>query len=221
MTAIDVAAAGRAALAEARRLFDSDIWDPPKSDHRPIAERWRDAITGMISSDLGLGWTWEGRYEGDGDFEWCGAFASTCWGAVGLPLATRRPFWASCYRLNRWGLGKPIDDRTPSGKPPGRLCVALDENMKRLPDGVTPQEGDIVIVGGIGSGPGKHITVVESFDGQDFHTYEGNARGMGPDGKSRQGVVRARRPLGLHRGQAATAYHARWIIRPAPEDLHP
>jgi hypothetical protein len=219
---VDVAAAGRRAIAEARRLFASDIWDPPKTDDRPVADRWRAAITDMIAGPYGLGWSWEGEYEGDGDYEWCGAFAARCWSAGGLPLATRRPFWGSCYRLNRWARYLPIDAKTPNPRPssgPYRLCVELDEGSHQLPPGVLAQPGDVLIVGGVGTGPGKHITLVEEFDGLAFRTIEGNATGIGPDGKRRQGVVRARRPLGLPRGAAPSTYHARWLIRPAPGDL--
>jgi len=219
---VDLERAGQRALAEARQLFDSDIWDPPVTDHRPIAERWRDAITEMISSERGLGWTWEQRYAGDGSFEWCTAFGARCWAEAGLTLAARTPFWASCYRLHRWATYQPIDARTPNKRPkdgPYRLCVALDEHTTALPAGVVPRAGDILLVGGVNTGPGKHGTVVESFDGKTFLTIEGNARGLGPDGKSRQGVVRASRPLGLTKGDAPTTYHARWLIRPAPSDL--
>lgn len=218
---VDLVAAGQLALAEAARLFATDIWDPPTSDHRPVAERWRDSITEMISSDRGLGWSWEGRYAGDGSYEWCGAFASRCWSVAGLPVAIRRPFFASCYRLQRWATYHPIDARTPNPAPradqPRRMCVALDERSTALP--VTPQAGDVLIVGGVGTGPGKHVTIVETFDGQAFHTIEGNGRGTGPDGRQRQGVVRGVRPLGLLHGQGPTTYHARFLIRPAPGDL--
>jgi hypothetical protein len=219
----DVAAAGELAIAEARRLFALDVWDPPRDDDREVAERWRDEITALVSSPAGLGWTWEGRYAGDGDFEWCGAFASRCWGVAGLPLAARRTWWASCYRLQRWASYRAIDAKTPNPAPPAgaprRLCVELTEASHQLPAGVEARPGDVLIVGGAGSGPGRHITVVESFDGEVFRTIEGNGVGLGPDGKRRQGIVRARRPLGLRAGQGPQTYHARWLIRPAATDL--
>lgn len=214
---------GPIVIAEARRLFNLDVWDPPARDHRPIADQWRAVIGSLISSSAGLGWTWEGAYAGDGDFEWCGAFAAACWGKAGLPLEVRRAFWASCYRLHRWATYRPIDERTPNPAPAAgvarRLCVALDESSTSLPAGVTPQDGDVLIVGSVGSGPGKHVTLVRSFNGIEFLTYEGNGSGAGPDGRHRQGIVEGRRPLGLSRNVSPATYHARWLIRPAPADL--
>lgn len=222
---VDLAAAGELALAEARRLFALDVWDPPRADRRPVAEGWRDVITGLIASDRGLGWTWEGRYDGDGDYEWCGSFAAACWATAGLPLATRKRSWSSCLRLQRWASYRPGIDGRPELEPragePRRLCVALTESSRALPAGVVPQAGDVLIVGGVGSGPGKHITIVESFDGAAFHTIEGNGFGAGPDGRRRQGIVRAVRPLGLPDGAGLASYHARWLVRPAPVDLAP
>ena len=52
---VDLAARGELAHTEAVRLFTADIYDPPRSDRRPVAERWRDEITAMIASDAGLG----------------------------------------------------------------------------------------------------------------------------------------------------------------------
>lgn len=218
-------AAGAAALAKAVQLYQSDIWDPPARDHRPVADRWRDAITEMIGGDgrgHGLGWGWERRYLGDGDFEWCGAFAARCWEDGGLLRQARLESWASCYRLQRWATGRPT---STSPAAPGaacmRLCVPFNEHSTALPIGLEVRPGDVLIVGGAGTGPGKHITLVERFDehAQAFHTYEGNAGGIGPDGKSRQGVVRTVRRIGLPRGRPRSAYHARWLIRPALTDL--
>lgn len=221
--------AGAMALAKAIELFNLDVWDPSARDHRPIAERWRDTITELIGGDgkgNGLGWGWEGRYAGDGDFEWCGAFAARCWQAGGLSVLARRESWASCYRLQRWAKYRPISDRKPAPveieqlfESP-RLCVAFDERGV-MPAKLEVRPGDVLIVGGVGTGPGKHITIIERFDPSSgmFHTYEGNAGGTGPDGKRRQGIVRAVRPLGLPSGKPPSTYHARWLIRPAPSDL--
>lgn len=211
----DLAAAGRLALAEAARLFALDIWDPPASDRRPVADRWRTEITRMIAGDQGLGWSAEGRYRGDGDYEWCGAFAATCWATAGLPLAIRKRSWSSCFRLQRWASYRPGADGLPNAKPRTgglRLCVPL-AGLRELPAGVVPQPGDVLIVGDGVPAYGDHICIVESFDGAAFHTIEGNGRGDGPDGRPRQGVVRAVRPLG------GAGYSARWLIRPAPGDI--
>lgn len=222
----DLESAGRLALAEAIRLFETDIWDPPKNYDNPVGDRWRDAITEMIRSDLGLGWSWEGRYVGDGDFEWCGAFAARCWSVGGVKLSERKTYFASTYRLRAWASYSQANEVVKNPRPssgPIRLIVGLDENSDsvKLPDGSSPRAGDILLVGGVNTGPGKHVTLVESFDAprRVFNTIEGNARGRGPDGRTRQGVVRASRPLGLPSGASPTTYHARWLIRPASTDL--
>jgi hypothetical protein len=221
--------AGAAALAKAIALFNLDVWDPPIRDKRPVAERWRDVITDCIGGDgkgNGLAWGWEGRYAGDGDYEWCGALAARCWQEGGLVKQARTDSWSSCYRLQRWASYRAASERVLNAKPsvgPYRLCVALDEHSTRIPDGVEVRPGDILIVGGVGTGPGKHITVIERFDEvrRVFLTREGNGGGIGPDGKRRQGIVRGERPLGLPRGAAEPTYHARWLVRPAPSDLTP
>lgn len=223
---VDLKLAGEVALEEARRIFLTDIWDPPTSYRHGEAERWRDAITEMIKSDLGLGWSWEDRYAGDGDYEWCGAFVSRCWSRGGVKLSERKTYFSSCFRLRAWASYKQANEVVKNPKPaegPWRMIVALNEKSGdvQFPDGTGPRAGDILLVGGVNTGPGKHVTLVEKFDERkrEFLTYEGNARGVGPDGKKRQGVVRARRPLGLPLGAEETTYHARWLIRPAPSDL--
>ena len=67
---------------------------------------------------------------------------------------------------------------------------------------------------------GDHITLVERYDPETrlFHTIEGNSRGKGPKGDSRQGVIRSARPLGARKGHT---YIARRLIRPASTDLVP
>lgn len=211
--ALDVAEAGREAVNEARRLWAMDIRDPRRDDHTADADRCRAVIDEMIRGPLGLGWTWERPYDGDLAFEWCGAFAARCWP---LPLATRRTYFASTYRLDRWGrylpaLGERIKPRPPTGK---RSIWDLDG---RLPTGCVPQAGDILLVGDGKPGYGDHVTLVECYDPvrAAFLTYEGNGIGLGPDDKRRQGIVRGIRPL------AATGdrYRAMRLIRPGASDL--
>ncbi len=220
----DLRSAGETALAEAVRIFERDIWDPPVSDRRPVADRWRAEITRLIAGPDGLGWSWEGDYTGDGDYEWCGAFAASCWAVAGLPLATRRRFWASTYRLHRWGHYRSIDQRVEPPRPTvGPWRVAGDLRRGILPEGLEPRPGDVLLVGPRDSSLGSHVTLVERYDPAQemFLTLEGNARGIGPDGKNRQGVVRAARPLRRERWSTDNSYTAAWLIRPAPSDLSP
>ncbi len=217
--------AGIAAVAEGVRLFDYDIWDPPTKFKHVEAERWRNAIDQMIRTEQGLDWDWLPRYTGDGEFEWCGAFVSSCY-ASSVRLDVRRTYFASCFRLHAMASYARANEAVENKRPKSgvlRQIVKLTERSGEVffEDGSAPRAGDICLVGGINTGPGKHVTLVEHFDEKDavFHTIEGNGRGLGPDGKPRQGVVRARRPLGLHPGSAPTTYHARWLIRLAPSDL--
>lgn len=214
---------GALVVEQANKLFSLDIWDPPRSDHRILANYWRSTIEDMIAGPDGLGWIWEEKYLGDGDFEWCGAFAARCYAAAGMPLRVRKTFFASTYRLQRWASYRPFqsvtNDRPPSG--PYRLCVPLDEHSTSATLSVEPHPGDILLVGGVRSGPGKHVTIVESFDGHVFRTIEGNASGLGPDKKRRQGIVKNFRSIGLLPGMPPTTYHPRWLIRPVESDYTP
>jgi hypothetical protein len=218
--------AGIAVIEEATRLWNSGIFDPPRRGDNEQGDRarCRAAIDEMIRSPLGLGWSWEQPYAGDGDFEWCGAFAARCWSSF-IPLKPHRyTFFASCARINRWARYLPWENvENPRPSSGARLCVQLTEASVRLPDGIVPQRGDILVVGGIGTGPGKHITLVDSFDGHYFHTLEGNGGGLPPKhwngGQAWQGVVRGKRRLGLRADMRASTYHARWLIRPGLSDI--
>lgn len=215
-------ASGLAAAHEAERLWRMDIVDPPRGRKGAEADRWRKTIDAMIRH--GLGWTWEPPYRADGDYAWCGAYAATSWSAA-IPLATRKRYWSSTYRLDRWARYQSIDDQPadPSPDGPGRICVELDQYSQKivLPDGSHPRPGDLLLVGDGRPAYGDHITVIERYDPvtRTAHTLEGNGGGLGPDGKPRQGVVRARRMVGLRPGQSPNTYHARRLIRPGPDDL--
>jgi hypothetical protein len=173
---------GRHAIELATDYWHQDIYDPARSDNSIRAAACKKAIDGFIRR--GLGWTWEPPYAGDSAFEWCGALAAACWPRIKPEL--RKTYFASTYRLDRYARYQSVNGEKNKGS--GRLIAELDENSKSLP--FEPRAGDILIIGPAGSGYGKHITLVESFDGRHFATIEGNGNGLGPDHKKRQGVVR-------------------------------
>jgi hypothetical protein len=210
-----VAVAGRAALAEARRLFALDVYDPPLADKSERADHSRFVINLILQAS---GWGWQMPYKGDGQVEWCGLFVAACWRAAGIDPKWLARYFASTYRLDLWGSYRSFDQKLPNPRPkmgPFRKMAILDPQSLALP--FVPQAGDILVVGDGVPAAGDHITLVESYDDatHTFSTYEGNGVGVGPDGKRRQGIVRAKRYLGGH----AQRYCARRLIRPAPSDL--
>jgi hypothetical protein len=207
----DLAECGRIAIDNAISLWRGNVYDPKVSDKSQLADQSRNIID--ICIKYGLGWTWEPYYAGDGRFEWCGAFAAHCWRTVRPEL--RKTYFASTYRLDRYARYQSVNGEKNKGT--GRLIAELDEHSKSLP--FEPRTGDILLIGPAGSGYGKHICLVESFDAATgtFHTIEGNGNGLGPDGKKRQGVVRGRRFLGYQ--AHPENWHARRLIRPSAGDL--
>jgi hypothetical protein len=196
---------GRNALARAVQEWNGEVYDPAKSADGPHARDSKSAISGYIQH--GLGWTWEPPYAGDGDFEWCGAFAAYCW--LSIKPALRKTYFASTYRLDRFARYGSVNGEKNKGS--GRLLAELGEHSKSLP--WEPRAGDILLIGPAGSGYGKHICLVESFSKGVFYTLEGNGTGLAPNGKRWQGVVRGERKLG------GDGWHARRLIRPSVEDL--
>jgi len=216
---------GLIALYEAKLAWLSDVVDLPHPAS-PTFEHSRSIIDALIRTPIGIDWYWEDPYQANGDYEWCGTVAAKGWGRAGLKLAMRRNFFSSNYRLDRWAKYKPHEQHTNPKPPTGpyRKILELDE-LSRPADAMfgpddPPREGDILTVGGKNTGPGKHITMVESFDTRTgiFTTIEGNGTGLGPDGMRRHGIVRASRPTGLKAGSPPTIYHARRLIRPALSD---
>ena len=175
-------------LARARAEWESHVQEPR-------GQGW-ERIDDYIRGAEGLGWRWLDRYERDGQFAWCGAFASFCYTA--LEPGIRDKDLASTYRIARWARGTP-------------RIIPFDD----------VQPGDIVIVGPArGSRWGAHITVCERVDG-DAHrvlTIEGNARGTGPDGSRYSGVIRQARPFPSDDLSVRT-YRVMDVVRPLPDDF--
>lgn len=201
----DLRCAGEEAVAIALRWWNEDIYDPKPDDQSPEAAYSKAIIGSMITG--GLGWTWEGPYDGDGDFEWCGAFAATCWGATKPEL--RELCFASTYRLDRYGAYRDVLGKSSGARP------AEGARLRWVNDGQLPpfevRPGDILLVGR--KGYGTHICLVEKacMDSETpfFDTIEGNAFGFGPNGEHQQGIVRHERDLD----------EVRRIIRPGVDDL--
>jgi len=207
---------GRSAILRAEMEWSHGIYDPRRSEKSDRAALCRSAIDQYIR--LGLGWTWEPPYVGDGDFEWCGAFAAYCW--RGIKPALRKTYFASTYRLDRYARYGSVNGEKNRGT--GRRLAELDEHSTALP--WEPRAGDILTIGPAGSGYGKHICLVESYTDGVFKTIEGNGVGLAPNGHRWQGVVRGQRYLGKeYIGPDGTKvradWHARRLIRPSAEDL--
>lgn len=210
----DLEHAGRVALNTGLLAWQRGIMDPiRKAWGDPAFADDRAFIDACIRSDDGLGWsscsTVVKSYRWDGDYEWCGAFAAYCWHAS-IPLAIRRRYFPSTYRLDRYGRHKRAFAEAVPVVPLSmrRKYLAIDGDADDV-DAFAPRAGDILIVNG--RGYGQHITIVESWDPITcvFRTVEGNATGEGPDGQRHQGVVRQTRPLSV----------CRRLIRPGLCDL--
>jgi hypothetical protein len=219
--------AGAVAVCAAKQTWLRDIVDLPPAGSSAYAAS-QQAIDQMIRSDAGLAWSWIDQPY-NGNFEWCGAFASYAWHAAGVALPWRYTYFASTFRLDCWGRYQAFEN-TPNVRPTSgvpRKMIELDESsgpiQAHFDGGDPPRAGDILLVGGVNTAYGKHVAIVESYDTATgmFTTLEGNATGAGPAGGTRHGVIRGLRPVGLPRGAPPTTYHARRLIRPALSDLTP
>lgn len=214
--------AGRKAIERALAYWRQDIYDPTRGDYTVDGRRSKQIIDSMIRGKSALDWSWETEYRGDGDFQWCGAFAAACWPEVKQSL--RQTYFASTLRLDRYASYRSFQGEPNTGS--GRIYLALDEHSSvndpaNLKDLVRP--GDILMIGPSRTDKnhetwrdcGQHICLVESFDAvaEVFHTLEGNGNGEGPHGERQQGVVKGVRSLGGH------DWHARRLIRPSVDDL--
>jgi hypothetical protein len=225
--------AGERALERGLAAWNRDIIDPPSRSLRdPAFDSDRAEIDGYVRNAVLLGGVQYPKifkYTKDGDYEWCGAFAAHCWEPFIQP-DLRQLYFPSTYRLDCYGryvAGFQTPNAQAIAKKYSRPEVGARKHI-RLTHTSTVQEvnvfapraGDILLVG-TSNGPayGAHVTVIEKWDpvARVFHTVEGNGTGVGPDGKRRQGVVKALRPLGS--ATPARAYHALRIIRPGITDM--
>lgn len=226
-TPTDLELAGRLAVVEAKRLWLRGVIDPPTGAAAHAASRA--VIDALIRSRDGLGWTWEAPYQHDGDFEWCGTLAAWAWRAAGVRLPLRQKYFASTYRLDRYGRYAPVDADTANPRPADapRRWLALDEHagpaQAWFADDDPPRAGDILLVGPTRGDYGKHICLVERFDAEAgvFTTLEGNGTGLLPDGTRAHGIIRTRRAIGLGPDDPPTRYHPRRLLRPSVHDLDP
>lgn len=227
--------AGERALERALAAWQRDIVDPPsKSLRDPAFEQDRTEIDSYIRHGVLMGGVQNPKsfkYTKDGDYEWCGAFVAHCWEPF-IQADLRQLYFPSTYRLDCYG-------RYLAGfQTPNAQAVAKKYQKPSMPEEArkylrltymssvdevndfAPRAGDILLVGtSMGPAYGAHVTLIEKWDPATkiFHTVEGNGTGLGPDGKRRQGVVKAQRPLG---GVApGKTYHALRIIRPGLSDI--
>lgn len=224
MNVADIAEAGERALDEARALWTSTIVDPPHGATSERAGYSLSRIDEMIRSERGLAWSWRGAYRGDGDYQWCGAFAARCWASAGLRLEVRLAWWSSTYRLDRWASYQPLeigpdDPRNPPPPPnePRRQYQRCDGQSSPGSLLWLPRAGDVALVGT--RGYGSHITIVEAYGEVDrqVQTISGNGWGALGDGTRGQGVVRRAYAIGAARPDQTS--HVRRLLRPAPTDL--
>ena len=154
----------REALKIANDEWNLNVVDPTSGER----------ITMYIKSSKGLKWSWEQDYIKNGQFAWCGAFASRCYTEVKQPIRTK--IFPSCYRMYKaWS------------------------NTSRRIDPMKIQPGDIVVVYSSKRALwGDHITICEdnSTINQGYiSTVEGNAKGKLGDGSNGEGVIKRQRSL--------------------------
>lgn len=188
--------AGREALARGIAIWNEGIMEPGgrKQSADPAYADGRKFIDDIIRGPEGLGWSrcsaFVREFRWDGDFEWCGAFAAYCW-APFIDLATRKRYFPSTYRLDRYGRHKRAFAEAVPVVPVEQRRKWLDMSTATVADieAFHPRAGDILIVNG--TGYGQHITIVERWNRAlgSFSTVEGNATGNGPQGQRYQGVV--------------------------------
>ncbi len=215
---------GKAAVIRAERTWLLDIQDGKAGTFPEASRKFIDAI---MRTDAGVGWSWLKEYRGDGQFEWCTTFIAYCINKVApIPLKPWRfYFFASTDRLEALSHYDAWQGEIPNPKPasgPYHQVIELDETSQahecRFADGSLPRAGDIVLVGGVHTGAGRHGVLAVGYNENTgvFDTWEGNATGLGPKGVLRQGVIKATRRVGLLPGASKTTYHVRRVIRLAP-----
>ena len=133
-----------------------------------------DRITYYIKNKNALGWTWEDDYTRNGQFAWCGAFAAAVYGPK-VRFNIRQKIFPSCYRLyDNWFETSRHQDK--------QEIMAGDLVVVYTSDEQKPHYGN-------------HITIARTSPDKDgdFHTTEGNAKGVGPDQQWREGVIKRTR----------------------------
>lgn len=131
-------------------------------------------ISYYIKSQSALGWDWEDDYTRNGQFAWCGAFAAAVFGDD-VHLKTRKNTFSSCYRMSRdWSNSSRVQKKEDIQ--PGDIVTVYTSDEK------SPSYGNHIVIAR--SAPDKF---------GDFHTTEGNAHGVGPDQKWREGVSKRTR----------------------------
>lgn len=205
-----LARAGELAIEEAERLWLLDVYDPPKSDKSPQADHSRAVISEIVAS---AGWSWATPYAGNHATEWCGMFAARCWRTAGLDPRWLATFWASTLRMAKWFRYAKWNETSAGTKPKTGGRMFMRGTDAEFPNGTQPRAGDIVVVGDGIPGQGDHITLLVGREGNVWRTISGNGGGIGPDGKRREGIVKA-----SYRA-TGTGYRVLWVYRPGLDDL--
>lgn len=217
MTAEALALAGQRAAAEATRLWDLDVYDPPIGDKRARTPECLAIISGVIDRN---GWLSQ-PYRGNGPPQWCGMFAGDCWRVAGLDPKWLPAFFASTMRLHAWASYQNWNEHknpAPADHGDRRVFARLAPHAPLI---IAPQAGDIVIVGDGNPVDGDHVTVCLGYHAtrRTFETISGNGGGLGPRGRvgptgeTREGI--SRREFAIDSG----GFKAMWLIRPAFSDL--
>jgi hypothetical protein len=154
----------REAINRAHKEWDLVVKDPSSGERIDL----------YIKSSHGLKWSWEENYTRNGQFAWCGAFASWCYTDVKQPIRTK--IFPSCYRMYKaWS------------------------NTSRRIDPMKVQPGDIVVIyTSKRSVQGDHITLcvdTSNINEGYINTIEGNAKGTLGNGEYGEGVIKQERTL--------------------------
>ena len=186
-TADKVEVYGRCAVATAKMSWLLNILDGKKGAYPERSRQWIDRI---IRTPAGVNWSWLKPYLGDGQREWCGDFVASCYGEEGaqVDLDLRCFFFPSTDRLYNFAHYEDLQSKKNPEPPEGaprRMVITLDEHSKPsdvvFEDGTTIREGDIGLVGGVNTGPGKHVVLFTGgFDARTgvATTIEGNTFGQ-------------------------------------------
>lgn len=174
---------------------------------RPVRESKPEGlarINDYIKSEQGLGWNWGDDYSKDSDFMWCGAFAA--FGHQEVRLDLRKEHYASTSRLFSWARNTPRWIEPENLQPGDVFVVGNAKEYLKETTGKPDREG-------------RHIGIVISVDPASgtISTFEGNARGKGPDGEQYWGVVQGTRKI-PYPGQKPKEWRVRYGVRPLEED---